>query len=212
MIRAALSRPWDEAYTNGDATVSWAQQRPERSLAAIAAVAPSLKAPILDVGGGSSSLAGELLEAGHTGVSVLDLSEQALDLARGRLGERGKRIDWIAADPLDWQTPRRYAVWHDRAVLHVFTGDEERERYADRLREALQPGGHAIIATFAPDGPTSCSGLEVRCSSLTRCSLCSATSSSSSKPSARRTERPAARCGPSPGWSLNAAADPRAPG
>jgi hypothetical protein len=98
-------------------------------------------------------------------ITVLDLSATALALAKERLGARGDAVNWIAADLLAWTPARAYALWHDRAVLHFFTRQEDRVAYADRVREAVAPGGHAIIATFAPDGPPTCSGLPVRRSS-----------------------------------------------
>jgi SAM-dependent methyltransferase len=153
---------WDAAYAEGDARKSWTQDRPVRSLAEIAAVAPDPAAPVLDVGGGSSSLAAGLVAAGRTDVTVLDLSAAALELARSRMGQDAARVRWVAGDLLDFDPGRTFAVWHDRAVLHFLTDDADRARYAAVLRHVLAPGGHAIIATFAPDGPERCSGLPVR--------------------------------------------------
>jgi SAM-dependent methyltransferase len=158
-------RHWNAVYAEGDRDRSWWQDEPAESLEAIALVAPAHDAPILDVGGGSSQLAGSLLERGHTDVTVLDLSSVALELARRRLGGQGERVTWIVADVLSWTPPRRYALWHDRAVLHFFTDPKDRARYAERVRAAVTEGGHAIIATFAPDGPDRCSGLPVQRSS-----------------------------------------------
>ena len=156
---------WDNVYADGDDGLSWSQDHAGASLAAIAATGLPRGVPIVDIGGGSSVLAGELVAVGHTDVTVLDLSSTALRLARGRLGRRGATIDWIVSDLLAWRPARPYMLWHDRAVLHFFTEPQDRAAYAGVLREALSPGGFAIIATFAPDGPTSCSGLPVRRSS-----------------------------------------------
>ena len=145
--------------------MSWAQRHAGPSLAAIAGTGLPRSAAIVDVGGGSSVLAGELLDAGHTDVTVLDVSETALRLARDRLGARGGAVEWVVADLLTWRPERRYDLWHDRAVLHFFTEPHDRAAYAAVVREALAPGGFAIVATFAPDGPTMCSGLPVRRSS-----------------------------------------------
>ena len=117
------------------------------------------------MGGGSSRLADRLLAAGHRDLTVLDISAAALELARDRLGQRANAIEWITADVLSWRPEREYALWHDRAVLHFFTDPDDAVRYRDTLRAALAPNGHAIIATFAPDGPNRCSGLPVRRSS-----------------------------------------------
>lgn len=105
-----------------------------------------------------------MVDAGHSDITVLDLSEAALDLARGRLGGQADMVTWLAADLLTWQPTRQYAIWHDRAVLHFLTDPTDRSRYVDSLRSALMSGGHAIIATFAP-GPVHCSGLPVQRSS-----------------------------------------------
>jgi hypothetical protein len=96
---------------------------------------------------------------------VLDLSAAALRLAQERVGDRATNITWLAEDLLDWAPPRHYALWHDRATLHFFVDDADRRRYAEVARAAIAPGAHAVIATFAPDGPTQCSGLPVRRSS-----------------------------------------------
>lgn len=156
---------WDATYAEGDEDRSWTEPVPQASLDAIARTGAPADAAILDVGGGASRLAACLLDAGRTDVTVLDLSIRALALARGRLGDRADQVHWVVADLLAWEPDRCYDVWHDRAVLHFFTSDDERARYAAVLRAALAPGGHAVIATFAPDGPERCSGLPVRRSS-----------------------------------------------
>jgi trans-aconitate methyltransferase len=154
---------WDAVYAGGDETVSWHEDDPAPSLRRIVAVTPERDAPIVDAGGGSSPLAGRLLDVGYCDVTVLDLSQTALDLARRRLpAGDAARITWLAQDLLAWEPERRYAIWHDRAVLHFFTGDEDRRRYARVLERALAPGAHAILATFAPHGPDTCSRLPVR--------------------------------------------------
>jgi SAM-dependent methyltransferase len=161
-----LETYWDTVYAEGDATKSWRQARPLPSLSAIrAALRDETDAPIVDVGGGSSPLAGELVAAGYTDVSVLDVSAAALGLARQRMGDRAGRVTWIVADVLAWSPDRGYALWHDRATLHFFVRDDDRHRYARVAGSAVAPGGYAVIATFAPDGPRTCSGLPVQRSS-----------------------------------------------
>ena len=156
---------WDAAFAGGDEQRSWYQERPNVSLRAIERVVPDRHAAIIDVGGGSSALSGALLAAGYHDLTVLDISKTALSLAESRLGKRAERITWIAADVLAWRPTRRYFVWHDRAVLHFFVDADDRRAYVQTLREALAPGGYAIIASFAPAGPEQCSGLPVRRSS-----------------------------------------------
>src|SRR5262249_46370048 len=122
-------------------------------------------AAILDVGGGSSPLAAELMARGYRDLAVLDISATAIGLAQERMGEAATHVEWIVAGLLHWRPPRHYALWHDRATLHFLILDADRERYAEIARSAVAPGGHAVIATFAPDGPTNCSGLPVHRSS-----------------------------------------------
>jgi trans-aconitate methyltransferase len=161
-VLAELAAHWDAAYAEGDERRSWTQDDPADSLWAIAQTGVPLDAPVVDVGGGSSRLAGRLLAAGYGDITVLDISSVALELARTRLGDRADAVKWLAGDVLTWRPERRYALWHDRAALHFFTGPEDRRRYVGTLCAALAPGGSAIIATFAPEGPPSCSGLPVR--------------------------------------------------
>jgi trans-aconitate methyltransferase len=155
---------WDEAFAQGDEQRSWYEREPTSSLNAITAIAtPS--ASIIDVGGGSSHLAAALLRAGFIDITVLDLSATGLELARQRLAQASDHIHWITADLLDWTPQRQFAIWHDRALLHFFTDPVDRNTYARKVRDALDPGGHAIITTFAPDGPDHCSGQPVHRSS-----------------------------------------------
>lgn len=160
--RSALEEHWNAAYAAGATKASWTQAYPTPSLSALAAASPDLRAAIIDVGGGSSPLAGALLRAGHTDVTVLDLSAMALNIARRQLGDRATRVQWLVADVLAWRPPRQYVVWHDRAVLHFLTNPADRVRYAATLRDAVTTGGCAVIAAFAPDGPSRCSGLPVQ--------------------------------------------------
>jgi len=103
-----------------------------------------------------------LLEAGYDAVTVLDLSPAALTAARRRLGGRAARVRWVVADVLDAPlSTAAYDVWHDRAVFHFLTGRADRARYVAQTRRAVRPGGHLIVASFAPEGPARCSGREV---------------------------------------------------
>ena len=154
---------WDRVYTaKRPKELSWYQPIPARSLALIRDTGVPLSAPILDVGGGTSTLVDHLLDAGYDDESVLDIAAGALDAARVRVGAAMGRVNWIEAEITKFEPPRRYAVWHDRAVFHFLTERTERERYLEVLRRALQPRGHLVLATFGPDGPTRCSGLDVQ--------------------------------------------------
>ncbi|MBP0114483.1 MULTISPECIES: class I SAM-dependent methyltransferase [Bradyrhizobium] len=157
------STHWDHVYaTKGEAEVSWFQDSPAISLEMIRAAGPNHDAAIIDVGGGASRLVDALLQDGYRDVTVLDLSAKALDAAKKRLGGAASMVDWIVADATTWQTAKTYDVWHDRAAFHFLTDLRDRAAYVERLRSAIAPGGHVIIATFAPDGPEKCSGLPVQ--------------------------------------------------
>lgn len=152
---------WDDAYTEKGTTVSWHQAEATRSLALIAEVAGA-GASVVDIGGGASVLVDGLLDRGHRDLTVVDLSPVALDTARVRLGDRAAHVTFTPGDLLAWNPGRTFDVWHDRAVLHFLTEARDRTRYAELAARTVAPGGHAVIGTFAPDGPEQCSGLDVR--------------------------------------------------
>ena len=157
----ARSRHWDAVYGRlGPAGVSWYQPVPAMSLELVADLGIPPDTAVVDVGGGASDLAGSLLGRGFSDVSVLDVSPAALDVARGRIGPR-PGVHWIEHDLLTWAPPRRYGLWHDRAVFHFLVDARDRDRYLRVLSAAVAPGGHVIVATFAADGPEQCSGLPV---------------------------------------------------
>jgi molybdopterin-guanine dinucleotide biosynthesis protein A/SAM-dependent methyltransferase len=154
---------WQDVYQSKTSdAVSWYTPHLTQSLAWIDAMALDRDAPIVDVGGGASTLVDDLIERGFSAVTVVDLSQAALDTARARLGARGDQAIWLSADATALPIPgASVAVWHDRAVLHFLHGPD-RDAYIGQLRRAVRPGGHVVLATFAPDGPERCSGLPVQ--------------------------------------------------
>jgi trans-aconitate methyltransferase len=116
---------------------------------------------VIDIGGGASRFVDALVEMGFQAVTVLDLSEAATAVAKARLGSRANKVKWVVADVTTWEPQQVYDLWHDRAAFHFLTEKHDRTAYVARLSKAVKPGGHAIIATFAPDGPERCSGLPV---------------------------------------------------
>jgi 2-polyprenyl-3-methyl-5-hydroxy-6-metoxy-1,4-benzoquinol methylase len=154
---------WERIYTaKKPDEVSWYQAHLARSLELIGEAAPGLDARIIDVGGGESTLPDDLLARGYTDVTVLDLAQTALDVSRRRLGRDAARVTWIHGDVTRHPfAPHRYDVWHDRAVFHFLTSHLDRAAYIRQVACAVRPGGHVIVATFAPDGPAQCSGLDV---------------------------------------------------
>ena len=151
---------WENVYTSkSDAELSWTQVEPATSLSLIAEACSADS--VLDVGGGTSLLAERLLDRGYA-VTVLDISQAAIDRARRRLGPRASEVGWIVADVTAGPDLGTFDVWHDRAVFHFLTAPADRAAYVALLARTVPVGGHAVIATFALDGPEKCSGLEVR--------------------------------------------------
>lgn len=154
---------WQGVYeTKAETEVSWFQERPATSLALIAATGLGPVARMVDVGGGASRLVDHLVELGWRSVTVLDIAEAALERAQRRLGERANLVQWLVADVTAWSVPPRFDLWHDRAVFHFLTEPADRAAYARTMAAAVPSGGHAIVGTFALDGPERCSGLPIQ--------------------------------------------------
>ena len=157
---------WDGRYESiGEDGVGWFENRPAVSLELLSALGVSASDSIIDVGGGASRLVDHLLAKGHQDVTVLDVSQVAIDAARRRLGD-APAVTWLVQDVLAWTPPRQWDVWHDRLLLHFLLNDEQRAAYRSVLRRALGPGGAVVVCTFAEDGPEQCSALPVRRHSL----------------------------------------------
>lgn len=153
---------WETVYQQKQPNeVSWYQVHPEYSLNLIRATGVARDRPIIDVGGGASHLVDQLLATGYQDITVLDIAAAALVNAHSRLGSRAAQVTWLESDVTTFEPPKQYALWHDRAVFHFLTDAPDRQRYLAILQHALPPGGHAIIATFSPDGPKQCSNLPV---------------------------------------------------
>jgi 2-polyprenyl-3-methyl-5-hydroxy-6-metoxy-1,4-benzoquinol methylase len=153
---------WRKVYTDKQPEdVSWYQPTPEQSLLALDRYGAEPSQSLIDIGGGASTLVDALLARGWRDLTVLDIAAPALAAAQARLGEAGADVTWEVADITDWQPPSRYDIWHDRAVFHFLAEPEQRSAYIRALGHGLEPGGLAIFATFALDGPEKCSGLVV---------------------------------------------------
>lgn len=155
---------WEAVYrTKGDADLSWFQERPAVSLSLIERITPKPRSAV-DVGAGQSSLAGALLDLGIARIAAVDVSAAAIERAKARLGGRAGLVTWVVADIAAEPAPDLGVaeLWHDRAVFHFLTEEQDRRRYAALAARTVAPGGHAMIATFGPAGPEKCSGLPVR--------------------------------------------------
>ena len=153
---------WENVYRNkSPLEVSWYQQEPTLSLSLIARAAPAMDAPIVDVGGGASTLVDKLCDRGYHNISVLDVSASALTHSKKRLAHKAASVHWYEEDVTCFEPPHRFALWHDRAVFHFLTTKVDRSRYVEVLKQALEPGGHLVIMAFAIGGPLKCSGLDI---------------------------------------------------
>lgn len=141
--------------------VSWFRPHLEQSLSYVRRAALTPASSIIDVGAGASTFVDDLLDAGYSSLTAVDLSETALGIARARLGQRGDAVKWLVGDITDLRLPEQaFDFWHDRAVFHFLRQPEQRALYVDAVRHALKPGGHIVVATFGPHGPVRCSDLD----------------------------------------------------
>ena len=153
---------WQNIYeTKGMQEVSWFQDVPETSLALIQKVAPEKDAAIIDVGGGDGFLVDELLKLGYTNITVLDISENAVQRAKERLGKSAEKVKWIVTDINEFVPEHQYEVWHDRAVFHFLTAPKDIAKYKTLVTDSIVSQGNFILATFSDEGPNKCSGLEI---------------------------------------------------
>jgi 2-polyprenyl-3-methyl-5-hydroxy-6-metoxy-1,4-benzoquinol methylase len=160
-MESATASHWDRVYeTKARTEVSWFERSADTSLALIEQARPAPDAAIIDVGGGASPLAAQLVGAGYRDVTVADISAAALDQAREMAGEQADGITYLLTDVAD-SLDRTYALWHDRALFHFMVDPDRTGAYLETLAAAVEAGGHAVIATFGPEGPTECSGLPV---------------------------------------------------
>lgn len=153
---------WENIYiTKSPQDVSWYQAIPEISLKLIQEVTNN-RARILDIGAGASTLVDNLLELGYSKLAVLDISCTVIYLVKKRLGDQAYKIEFYNSDIRDFKPALTFDIWHDRAVFHFLLDQESKKQYINALKNSLKTSGHAIIATFAEDGPKKCSGLDIK--------------------------------------------------
>jgi 2-polyprenyl-3-methyl-5-hydroxy-6-metoxy-1,4-benzoquinol methylase len=156
-------RHWENVYTTkAPDAVSWYRRHLETSLALIERAAHARESSIIDVGGGESTLVDDLLLRGYKNLTVLDVSQTAIEVTRKRLGSAAEQVRWLVGDIVEIGLEQHaYDLWHDRAVFHFLTAPERRLAYVRQVTRAVKSGGHVIVSTFGPEGPAKCSGLEV---------------------------------------------------
>ncbi|WP_407483856.1 class I SAM-dependent methyltransferase [Elizabethkingia meningoseptica] len=161
MEESARKNHWETVYeTKNPDQVSWTQEIPQTSLNFIRSFGLSKDASIIDIGGGDSLLVDFLLQEGYCNITVLDISEKALEKAKKRLGQDAGKVKWIVSDITEFRPETQYDIWHDRATFHFLTTAEQISKYVDIARTSVS--GYMSIGTFSTNGPTKCSGLEIR--------------------------------------------------
>nr|WP_294333117.1 class I SAM-dependent methyltransferase [uncultured Chryseobacterium sp.] len=154
---------WNSIYENkNENEVSWYQEYPQASIEFIKELKLPLTAHIIDIGGGESRLVDALLDMGYTNITVLDISEKALQKTQNRLGEKGKLVQWVVTDITEFNPTEKYDLWHDRAVFHFLTDEENIIKYTSIAERVISQDGFLIMGTFSDKGPTKCSGLEIK--------------------------------------------------
>ena len=155
---------WDTIFATKPSTkLGWFQPHLRNSLDLIEQAHLGATSPIIDIGSGDSTLVDDLIAHGYEDLTVLDISPSALAKAKSRLGPEARKVRWIEGDILEVALPQhRFDLWHDRALFHFLISEQDRTKYANRLLASLAPSGRVVLATFAPDGPTECSGLPAR--------------------------------------------------
>ena len=154
---------WERIYARtAPDSVSWYRAHLETSLALVERAAPARSSSIVDIGAGESTFVDDLLRRDYSNLTVLDVSQTAIDVTKKRLGAAAQRVRWLVGDILEIDlAPKSYDLWHDRAVFHFLTDEEKRAAYVRQVAGAVKPGGHVIVSTFGPEGPAKCSGLDV---------------------------------------------------
>lgn len=154
---------WENIYqTKALNDVSWYQPTPTTSLDFLKEFNVSKTASIIDIGGGDSFLVDHLLQLGYTNITVLDISVNALEKAKLRLGNDAAKVKWIVSDAAHFKPTERYDFWHDRAAFHFLTSEIEIENYIQTISKGIKPEGVLVLGTFSEQGPTKCSGIEIK--------------------------------------------------
>lgn len=163
MNTTARKEHWEKIFaTKIETEVSWFQEYPKTSIAFLELFNLPLDANIIDVGAGDSHFVDALLEKGFKNIFMLDISANAIERAKKRLGERTRNVTFIVTDITDFKTTIKFDFWHDRAAFHFLTTDEQVNKYVSIAENAINTNGYLILGTFSETGPQKCSGLEIK--------------------------------------------------
>jgi 2-polyprenyl-3-methyl-5-hydroxy-6-metoxy-1,4-benzoquinol methylase len=154
---------WENVYgTKAEDDVSWFQTYPKTSIEFVQSLPVDLSVNIIDIGGGDSRLVDALLDKGYQNIWVLDISAASIEKAQKRLGVNAAKVHWIVSDVTEFVPSVKYHVWHDRAAFHFLTTEDKIASYISIAENAIHQGGHLVLGTFSENGPTKCSGLEIK--------------------------------------------------
>lgn len=153
---------WDKIYSTKELhEVSWYQPNPHTSLHFFDEFNIPFSAKIIDVGGGDSLLTDKLIDIGYQNVTLLDISDKAVERSKKRLGDKASKVNYVVSDITDFKTDQQFDLWHDRAAFHFLTSDKDIQTYLDKVNKYIKPNGILVIGTFSTDGPTKCSGIDI---------------------------------------------------
>ena len=154
---------WENVFTTkAEDEVSWFQPYPKTSMEFVELFNLPLNANIMDIGGGDSHFVDALLDKGYQNIYVLDISANAIERAKKRLGKRASKVHWIVSDITEFEPPVQFDFWHDRAAFHFLTREDAIYKYVSIAEDAIKKDGYLILGTFSENGPTKCSGLEIK--------------------------------------------------
>lgn len=158
-----IKKHWEKVFaTKAETDVSWFQAYPKTSIAFLELFKLPLNANIIDVGGGDSHFADALVDKGYHNIFVLDISANAIDRAKKRLGDKAEKVNWIISNITDFEPKVKFDFWHDRAAFHFLTSEDKVSKYVSIAEKSIKPNGYLILGTFSEQGPTKCSGLEIK--------------------------------------------------
>lgn len=154
---------WENIYQTKELKdVSWYQPTPETSLDFFKQFSVPITAKIIDIGGGDSFLVDHLLDLNYQDITVLDISETAIERAKQRLGDKAKNVKWIVTDATTFKPTEKYDFWHDRATFHFLINEQEISDYIETAQQNINPTGVLVIGTFSEQGAKKCSGIEIK--------------------------------------------------